>query len=919
MEVKMKRWGLLFLFFIHAALFSQTTGKISGVVMDRETGTPLAGANVIIAGTQMGAAADLKGEFYILNVPPGSYTVEARMIGFSTTQIEGVRGFLNRTIPLEFELTSTVIEGQVVVVKADKFVMKKDQTSSIRNVSSRDIELLPAESVTQVVRMQPGVVGDHFRGGRDNEVAYLIDGVSITDAFNNTERTSSINPEVVEDVEVITGTFNAEYGDAMSGVVNVVTKSGSNRLHGSASANVGNYLTSNGDIFWGLDNAEFDRIQDYKGAISGPVVKDKLFFVVNGRYENNLGHLNALRYFNADDYSNFDSQFENQWYSEHTGDSTIVPFNWRKYSSGFGKLTYILSPSVKLSSSVTFNKSDGLNYSHSQMFNPDGRQTWHNKTLMGSLNLNHMLSRAAFYDFKLSYSDYQRGDYLYEDPLDSRYVNDNYGGSGSTYFSTGGQNKGHTIREEKKINAKLDFTWQVNKNHSIKTGFDVSQINLDQEYHTIRNAYEGTGLENEMVIEGDFFYADDSTTIYIINPDITYPFYEPKIFPNSSTHTDQFVRKPIEAACYIQDKMEFDMMVVNLGIRFDYFDPRTVYPSNYRNPGNQTDPENPDRRSIYIDADPQYQISPRLGLSYSLGNTALLRFAYGHFLQLPPLNFYYQNSEFVIGATDYESRMGNAQLKPQKTIQYEVGLFQQLSSLMNLEVAVWYKDIYDLVTAKVYTTYNQRRYGVYTNKEYGNARGLEIKYDFRMNNIIAGANYTLSYTKGVADNPNTTFDRAGNEQDPVNKLIPMSWDQRHTFNLSLGYNNRKYGVTALMYYNSGQPYTWSPIPQSPLRAINLFPNNQVRPTKYSVDLNAYFNFASFKGIQMKLTLLVYNLFDTLNENSVSGETGRAYTAIVQETDLSGYRSTFSTFEDTYQNPGMYAAPRQVKLGLGVAF
>jgi outer membrane receptor protein involved in Fe transport len=914
----MKRWGLLFLFFIYAALFSQTTGKISGVVTDRESGTPLPGANVVIVGTQLGAAADVNGEFYILNVPPGSYTVEARMMGFNTTQMEGVRVFVNRTIPLDFELTSTVIEGQVVVVKADKFVMKKDQTSSIRNVSSQDIELLPAESVTQVVRMQPGVVGDHFRGGRNNEVAYLIDGVSITDAFDNTQRTSSVNPEVVEDVEVITGTFNAEYGGVMSGVVNVVTKSGNNRFSGSASANFGNYVTSNGDIFWGLDNTEFDRIQDYKGAISGPIVKDKLFFVANGRYEKNLGHLNALRYFNVDDYSNFDSQFENQWYVEHTGDSSIVPFNWGKYYSGFGKLTYLLTRSIKLSSSVTFNKGDGLGYSHSLKFNPDRQSGWHNKTLMGSLNLNHMLSKSAFYDFKMSYSDYWTGSYLYRDPLDSRYVNDNYNGSGSSYFSTGGQNKGHTIREEKKINAKLDFTWQVNKSHSIKTGFDISQINLNQEYHSIRNAYEGTGLENEYIIEGDVIFIDSTLSI-IMNPERVYPFYEPKIFPNSSVHTDQYVRKPIEGSCYIQDKMEFDMMVVNMGVRLDYFDPQTVYPSNYRNPGNQTDLDNPDRLSTYIDTDPQYQISPRLGLSYSLGNTALLRFAYGHFLQLPPMNFYYQNSAFVIGATDYGTRMGNAQLKPQKTIQYEVGLFQQLSSDMNIEVAVWYKDIYDLVTAKVYTTYNQRRYGIYTNKEYGNARGLEIKYDFRMNNLIAGANYTLSYTKGVADNPNTTFDRAGNEQDPVNKLIPMSWDQRHTFNLSFGYNTRKYGVTALLYYNSGQPYTWSPIPQSPLRAINLFPNNQYRPTRTSVDLNAYYNFATFKGVQMKLTLLVYNLFDTLNENSVSGETGRAYTAIVQETDLSGYRSTFSTFEDTYQNPSMYAAPRQVKLGLGVAF
>ena len=899
----------------YSLAFAQTTGKISGVILDAESGDPLPGANIIVRGTSWGAAADMQGEFYIINVSPGLYDIEARMMGYTPMVIENLRVAVNRTTPIEFKLTITVIEGQVVTVKAEKLILKKDQTSSIRNISSEDIELLPAENIATVVRMQPGVIGDNFRGGRKDEVSYLIDGISITDSYNNDTRTSNVNPEVVEDVEVITGTFNAEYGNAMSGVVNVITKDGSNNYHGNFSVNFGNYLTPHKDIFSGLSNSEFDRIQDYKASISGPVINDKLFFVANMRYKKDPGHLNAVRHFSVDDFSNFREQDPSLWHYEHTGDSSYVPFDWNEGLDAFGKLTYKPIGSIRISTSLAWNKDKEQRYSHDSRFNPDGHEKRYNETTMGTLTLNHMLTRQAFYEIKASYSNYWTGRYLYEDPLDSRYIHDRYRQTSGSIFHTGGQDKDHTNRWEKKLNVKADFTWQINKHHSIKTGIGFSRIELDQQFYTIRNAFEGSGIENipELVIIG---YDSDLNPIF---GEIDFPNYSPFIFDNESIHTDKYVVKPIQGVYYIQDKMEFNMMVVNVGIRFDYFDPNTVYPSNYRNPGNQTDQDNPDRMSQYLDADPKYQISPRLGLSYSLGDKALLRFAYGHFLQLPPLNYFYQNSTFTLGTSDFDTRMGNAQLDPQKTIQYEIGLFQKLNDQMNFEVAVWYKDIYDLVTATVYTTYNNRRYGVYTNKEYGNARGLEIKYDYRYKAFSAGLNYTLSYTKGVADNARSTFDRAGDEQDPVNKLIPMSWDQRHTLNVNLGYNNTTFGTSVLAYYNSNQPYSWAPTPQSPLAAINLFPNNQYQPARFSVDLNAYYNLAEFNGIKVKLTLLVYNLLDRLNEKDVSGETGRAYSAIVQETDLTGYHSAFSTYEDVYQDPSAYSNPRQVKVGLGITF
>jgi len=180
-------------------------------------------------------------------------------------------------------------------------------------------------------------------------------------------------------------------------------------------------------------------------------------------------------------------------------------------------------------------------------------------------------------------------------------------------------------------------------------------------------------------------------------------------------------------------------------------------------------------------------------------------------------------------------------------------------------------------------------------------------------------NYTLQYTRGNADNPVQNFDRAGANQDPVVRLIPMSWDQRHTFNATLGYYKSNYGATLTGYYNSGTPYTWSPIILNPISRVNLYPNNSPTPSSYTLDLNSYYNIKLFGNVQGKITLSVYNLLDRLNPEWVYGSTGQPYTTIIQETDKDNHRSNFNKYEDRVQDPGAYTAPRMVKIGFGIVF
>ncbi|MBN1996359.1 TonB-dependent receptor, partial [candidate division KSB1 bacterium] len=346
----------------------------------------------------------------------------------------------------------------------------------------------------------------------------------------------------------------------------------------------------------------------------------------------------------------------------------------------------------------------------------------------------------------------------------------------------------------------------------------------------------------------------------------------------------------------------------------------TTYPSNRRNPANQLSyPDRPGQMSSKQDADSKYQLSPRFGLSYQLSNTALLRFSYGHFFQVPPMYAMYANNSQLVAPTDYATQSGNPQLNAEKTVKYEVGLWQELMKDMGLEVTLFYQDIYDLLSMRVISTYNQIQYGLYTNKDYGNSKGLEVKYDIKYENFAAMVNYTLQYTRGNADNPTMTFDRAGDSMDPIARLIPMSWDQRHTLNMTLNYVLNNFNATLTGYFNSGSPYTWVPIAESRLSKVNLYPNNAKKPMTYTLDFYSYYDYKLNDRFKLRFSMLVENLLDRKNELWVNGNTGHANEAIIRATDLANHRSLFNDYEDRIINPSAISAPRYVKFGIGVMF
>jgi len=234
------RWILLSLLYLVAFFFvvqeakAAVTGKIAGYVVDANTGQPLPGANVIIEGTDRGAACDADGYYYIIRLEPGTYNVQARMMGYEIVTKTSVKVISGHTTPLDFELKMAVVPGEGVVVEAEREVVKMDLSSSSFSADKREIEAVPLVSdVKQYFNLQAGIVGWSVRGGGKGDTKLLSDGLLLVDQRAN-EPIMMPNLSEIKEVSVMKGGFSAEYANVRSGVVNVVTREGSpNKYEGS--------------------------------------------------------------------------------------------------------------------------------------------------------------------------------------------------------------------------------------------------------------------------------------------------------------------------------------------------------------------------------------------------------------------------------------------------------------------------------------------------------------------------------------------------------------------------------------------------------------------------------------------------------------------------------------------------------------
>ena len=380
--------------------FAGTTGKLAGRVTAKESGEPLIGANVMIEGSVLGAATDLDGNFYILQIPPGTYSIRFSMIGYQSLVINDVRMMVDLTNTANGALAESAVGLEEVVVQAERAMIQTDVTYSQANISSEEVDMLPVEEFEDVLALQAGVVmtgGEiHVRGGRGGEISYMIDGISVTDPYNSGVAVE-IENNAIQELQFISGTFNAEYGQAMSGIVNIVTKDGDySDYSGSVSLNQGGYNSGNTNIYPQIDRIDFNNISDIKGNVEGPIIPGKLSFFASGRFKHENGYLYGQRIFHPNSF--VWSEVENIWKIDSlvglgngyilSESDTLKPtldslraadafewvaMDWYEQSTWQVKLSWRLTPYIKMSFNRMYSDTKSQDYVHEYRWNPDGR------------------------------------------------------------------------------------------------------------------------------------------------------------------------------------------------------------------------------------------------------------------------------------------------------------------------------------------------------------------------------------------------------------------------------------------------------------------------------------------------------------------------------------------------------------------
>jgi len=334
-------------------VFAQQTGSITGIVTDAATNEPLPGVNVIIRGTYHGAATDLKGVFRITGINPGNYNIDVSLIGYKPFQYTGIEIEANKTKQLDVKLEETVLTlDQDVVVIGEKPLLDPEETQSKKTVSREEIDALIVENIRNIVTQQTGVVTAdneiNIRGGRSYENAFLLDGVSVQDPLSGTGFGLQLSASAIEEVEVITGGFNAEFGQATSGIVNVRTREGSEKFSGSFTYKRDNLGNKSSPYVFNIDILEAN--------ISGPEPITSLILPAMG-----IDIPGRIAFF-GNFYGGI-SDGITQGYYKPTADqlysSTFegTRFAPRAENSWFGllKLTYLYSPTLKFN--YSFNQS----------------------------------------------------------------------------------------------------------------------------------------------------------------------------------------------------------------------------------------------------------------------------------------------------------------------------------------------------------------------------------------------------------------------------------------------------------------------------------------------------------------------------------------------------------------------------------
>jgi outer membrane receptor protein involved in Fe transport len=902
------------------AVHAQNSGKIVGLVIDKQSGEPLIGANVVVEGTSLGATTDLEGNYIILRVSPGKYTITGEYIGYQKIIYRNIEIMTDLTTKLDFQLGAEVIQGETIEIFGEAPVIRKDLTSVEARVQAEDIAKMPVQDLGDLLNLQAGVVRDagggiHIRGGRSTEVSYMINGISITDDFSRGQALQVEN-ESIQELQVISGTFNAEYGNAMSGIINVVTKTGGDKLKGDLEVWSGDYVSSRKDIFWNINKLSPTGFYNLQGSLSGPLLTKNLTFFATARRWYTDGWLygpNAYRPQGRMAIVDGDTV-------PALGDSSAVSMNFRDRWSGQGSLEWGISNVLRMKVDFLGSYENRRNYNHYFRLNPKGYRGDVETGYSSIAKLTHQLGTVTFHELTIAYKYNDLVSKLYDDYNDSRYVASDSLISGAYQFAKAGTDLGMFDRSSQSRIAKWDITSQITKRHLVKGGLELQYDKVD--YNDI-NLIAATDDNGEQ-----------------INP------FVPYIDDISTQNHNQYSRSPNKFAIYIQDKIEYESLIINIGLRYDRFDANGQVPADPEDPNiynpfkeihiykdlnadgiidvSERTSENVyslnERKEFwYKSTSIKSQLSPRLGVAYPITEKGVIHFSYGIFQQTPEYNLLYTGDQLKIGnSVGSYGPYGNPDLNPQRTTMYELGLQQEFMEGMAIDVTGFYRDVREWISTgpAITTAIGGVSYVVYKNRDYANIRGITLSVDKRYSqNYGFSFDYTYQIAEGTNSNPEDEFFAQQGGAEATKLLTPLNWDQRHSVNGSLFFGGETWGGGFIARFNSGQPYTpyssASGTRTSQTILAGVPDNSRNKPSIFSVDFNTFKNI-SYSSFQIQLFLKIFNLFDADNPVNIYGDTGQAdYT-------LESAKATYAA-KSWFVNPGFYSEPRRIQLGMKVSF
>lgn len=910
--------------FLPLMLLGQQDASIQGTVRDFKTGNPLPGVNVIIKGTYYGAATGSDGNYLITSISPGSYDIEISMVGYKILLKTGVKVEAGAAVTENFDLEQTVLMlGEEVVVIGKKPLFDVDETATLTRISSDDIQNKIVNSVEDILSEQIGVTTVdneiHIRGGRIDESLFIIDGLSIKDPLSGYGGNLFINAESIDNLEIITGGYNAEYGQAMSGVINIRLKEGRDKYEGSfkyASDNWG--FSQDSYSHYNTDHLEFNlggpsTLFELLPKALGFDLPGKFSFFANAYGKGSDTHLPIAA--NVYPHRNWSLPGFSDTQTEELLD-LITPREENDWHLLY-KLTWGVTPQKKLSASYDFslnvNQGFFMPRAFSSTYYPyryqeilDQYNTITRESRLLNVNWVHTLNPQTFYEVTMgrfltmehsAVQDLHWSEYLQRLDLEPiNYTIQDLDGNvditlGDEFYDTGVSSEWYDISSD---NYRLDMDWthQTQSRQKMKAGIEITYTEM--QVLDIDEPWTGeTGL---------------------------------------GSNYDAYRAQTTFGAFYIQDRIVFEGMTINLGLRYDFWFPGKYVENAIADSSIVviTDAA----RQIFMDETFEFfgyrgkgRISPRVGISHPVTDNDVLYFYYGHFSQLPTFQYVY--AKLTSSSPTTYQVFGNPNLDPKTTVQYELGIKHRFSEDQVLEMKAYWKDMFDYETSQSIRPsnpkYSHMSFLMYLNADYARSRGVEIILKSRLlKNFYADVNFNYSIATGKSSNPNDNLlvESGQIREKPLNEIY-LRWDKPFQIFANLSYNHPTgLGASLRLEYETGRRYT---------RAIvdNIREENDVeyyqgiyedeKPYFYiskepttNTDLKLYKRF-ELGRLSYRLFLDIQNLWDQRIARRINPFTGNGYNP--------GEIIPYSMIDDPNPNydPSRFLRPRTIELGLQIFF